>query len=211
MKTDDTSKAAPVLEGMNPSPIRTATASADPAVVATIVLAFASDPMARWMYSEPGSYLKHFPEFIRAFGGRAFDHGSAHYLDGFRGASLWLPPGVEPDEAAIMALLQRTLPAPQQPAMFSIFEQMAGFHPAESHWYLPLIGVDPARHRRGYGSVLLRHALNRCDRENRLAYLESSNPENVPLYERRGFTRLGRIQAGTSPALYPMLREPRSA
>jgi hypothetical protein len=41
------------------------------------------------------------------------------------------------------------------------------------------------------------------------AYLESTNPKNIPLYERHGFEVLGTIQVGTSPAVCPMLRRPR--
>ena len=39
-----------------------------------------------------------------------------------------------------------------------------------------------------------------------VAYLESSNPLNVPLYERFGFEVIAEIQAGDSPAIWPMLR-----
>jgi ribosomal protein S18 acetylase RimI-like enzyme len=86
---------------------------------------------------------------------------------------------------------------------------MAGYHPAEPHWYLPLIGVDPTHQNRGYGSALLRHALLQCDRDHVAAYLESSNPANIPLYERHGFTVLGTIQVGSSPPITPMLRAAR--
>lgn len=33
------------------------------------------------------------------------------------------------------------------------------------------------------------------------AYLESSNPANVPLYEQHGFVVLGTIQVGSSPSI----------
>ena len=41
------------------------------------------------------------------------------------------------------------------------------------------------------------------------AYLESSNPKNMSLYERHGFESMGRIQIGDSPPAHPMIREPR--
>ena len=41
-----------------------------------------------------------------------------------------------------------------------------------------------------------------------VAYLESSNLRNVPLYERHGFEVLGPIQVGGSPVFTPMLRDP---
>jgi hypothetical protein len=43
------------------------------------------------------------------------------------------------------------------------------------------------------------YALNQCDHENSVAYLESSNPKNIPFYQRHGFELLGTIQVGTSP------------
>ena len=36
-------------------------------------------------------------------------------------------------------------------------------HPDESHWYLPMIGVEPSAQGEGLGAALLRHALARCD------------------------------------------------
>ena len=68
--------------------------------------------------------------------------------------------------------------------------------------------VDPTSQGRGYGSALLRYALEQIDRTGAPAYLESSNPRNVPLYERHGFKILGRVQAGSSPTVVPMLRRP---
>lgn len=86
---------------------------------------------------------------------------------------------------------------------------MGSSHPAEPHWYLPFIGVDPARQGAGYGSELMKHALERCDADRIPAYLENSNPKNTPFYERFGFEPLGVIKAGTVPDIVPMLRKPR--
>eukprot|EP01041_Mallomonas_annulata_P030478 gene30478-52615_t len=63
---------------------------------------------------------------------------------------------------------------------------MGQFHPEEPHWYLSMIGVDPSHHGQGLGSALLKAGLQRCDADGLPAYLESSNPKNVPLYERFG-------------------------
>ena len=109
----------------------------------------------------------------------------------------------------MVALIERTVDAARLPTVYELFEQMGRYHPAEPHWYLPLVGVDPTRQGRGYGAALLRHALARIDREERLAYLESSNPANVPLYQRHGFEVIGTIQVGDAPPLFPMVRRPR--
>jgi ribosomal protein S18 acetylase RimI-like enzyme len=60
---------------------------------------------------------------------------------------------------------------------------------------------------KGFGAVLLRHGLRRCDEEHRPAYLWSSNPLNTSLYKRHGFEIIGTIQEGSSPRIFPMLRE----
>jgi ribosomal protein S18 acetylase RimI-like enzyme len=86
---------------------------------------------------------------------------------------------------------------------------MGRYHPREPHWFLPFIGVDPVQQGKGHASALMRHALVSCDRDRTLAYLESSNPKNIPLYERHGFELLGTIQVGGSPPIFPMLRKPR--
>jgi hypothetical protein len=66
------------------------------------------DPGARWTWPERRQYLTHFREFVKALGGKAFAHQSAYYVEGYGGASLWLPPNVRPNEEAIMALFRRT-------------------------------------------------------------------------------------------------------
>ena len=190
--------------------VRSATLADEAAATAVLLLAFASDPATRWVWAAPEAYVTHFPAFARAFGGKAFDHASAYIADGGAGAALWLAPGTAPDEDAMGELLRRTAPARIQADISSLLEQMGRYHPSEPHWYLTLIGIDPARQGCGLGSGLMRHALVACDRDRVPAYLESANPRNVPFYERHGFERLGIIQAGEAPPFFPMLRKPRS-
>jgi GNAT superfamily N-acetyltransferase len=176
------------------------------AVIGVITLAFATDPMARWAFPDPAVYLRVMPEVTRAFGGNGFARGTAHLAAGGAAAAMWLPPGVHPDGDRLAALTAEHTPAERQADMERVFAQMDAFHPTEPCWYLPLIGVDPRCQGQGYGSALLRHALAECDREGMPAYLESSNPRNIPLYQKHGFESIGAIQAGTSPTVVPMLR-----
>ena len=187
----------------------TATAADEASIIDVLVRANWEDPAARWVWPNSQRFLMHFPSFVRAFGGKAFAHGSAYYVDGYIGAALWLPPDVHPDENALIALLQRTVSERIQKDVFAVFEQMGRYHPSEPHWYLPLMGVEPSQQGKGFGSALLQHILIQFDRDNQLAYLESSNPRNIPLYKRHGFELLGIIQTGTSPSIAPMLRRPR--
>jgi ribosomal protein S18 acetylase RimI-like enzyme len=195
---------------MNSSTVREMTPADEQVATGIIVLAFAADPVTRWTWPDPHLYLTAMPRFVRAFGGKAFACGGAHCVGDSAGAALWLAPGVEPDEAALGEVMQSTLSPSQLETAPALFEQMAAYHPREPHWYLPLIGVDPAHQGKGFGDVLMSYALARCDRDNTLAYLESTNPRNISLYRRHGFEPLGTIQAGGAPPLVPMLRRPQS-
>ena len=177
----------------------------------TIMLAFGADPAVRWTWPDPIAFLEHFPRFAWAFAGNAFTQGFADCVvaDGFQGVALWLPPGVGSDDAGIDRALTEGLPEHRRAEVFGLMEGMAGYHPQEPHWYLPLFGVDPFFQGRGMGAALLKHAARRFDEAGETAYLEATNPKSVGLYERAGFELLGRIQQGDSPTLFPMLRRPR--
>jgi GNAT superfamily N-acetyltransferase len=198
----------PIMEVME-TPATPMVSTAAPADVdraaAVLTLAFAADPFERWKYPDPWQYLTLFPRFVRAFGGGAFAQGTACHTEGYAGVSLWLPPGTGPDEAAI----ETSLPAEREAELAAIFEQMARFHPHEPHWYLPLIGVDPAHWGKGHGAALLQRTLRRCDQHHVPAYLESTNPANLSLYRYHGFELQGTIQVGSAPPLFPMLRSVR--
>jgi ribosomal protein S18 acetylase RimI-like enzyme len=198
-------------EAMAQKPIvkTAATASDEASIIDVLLRAFAVDPAARWAWSDPKQYFIHFPSFVKAFGGNAFAYRSAYYVEGYAGAALWLPPNIQPNEDALTSILRNTVPEQIQNDAFEVFERMGRYHPSEPHWYLPLMGVDPLQQGKGFGSALLQHTLSQCDRDSKLAYLESSNAKNIPLYRRHGFELLGTIQVGTSPSIFPMLRRPR--
>ena len=177
--------------------------------IATLTMAFGNDPVTRWVLRDANMYLKYWPPLTKAFGGAAFANGTADSIDECGGVALWLPPGVAPDDEAMGVLAAEAVPAEDQEEIFGFMGQMDVFHPTEPHWYLPLIGVDVTKQGRGYGSALLRHALERCDRDRLPAYLEATSRQNKALYERHGFEEIGVIQAGSSPPMWPMQRKAR--
>lgn len=189
---------------------RKVTAVEQEIAIATLVLAFSNDPAVRWLFPDTHRYLTYFPQFVNAFAGKAFEQGTAYASGDFAGTALWLSPGIEPHAEPLEELLQSSLLEADQPDAFGVFEQMDRYHPRFPHWYLPLIGVDPQHQGKGYGSALLRSVLQQCDREQIPAYLESSNPANIALYERHGFEAIGTIQVGRSPEIAPMIRQPQT-
>ena len=189
--------------------IATVDAADEDRAIDTIVVAFAADPMARWVWPDVRQYLTSMPAFARAFGGEAFTRHTSLCTEDLAGVALWLPPGAAPDDEVLGALVDETVAVSRRAELQSVMGEMGLHHPAEPHWYLPLIGVDPARQGQGHGSALMTRALERCDEQHLPAYLESSNPRNISLYRRHGFEQIGTIQIGTSPPVVPMLRRAR--
>jgi GNAT superfamily N-acetyltransferase len=176
--------------------------------ITTLTLAFAGDPVVRWLLEDPYVFTRYWPRIVEAFGGAAFEAGTALAVQGFAGVALWFPPGVHSDDALLSALLDESAAEAARPDLDGFFGQMADFHPSFEHWYLPLTGVDPPAQGRGLGSVLLRHTLERCDRDGVPAYLEATSPRSRDLYARNGFTQIGVIQHGGSPTMWRMLHQP---
>ena len=56
--------------------------------MASLTLAFSSDPVVRWAWPEQQRYLTYWPRFTEAFGGGAFDNGTAHGLEDCTGVAL---------------------------------------------------------------------------------------------------------------------------
>jgi ribosomal protein S18 acetylase RimI-like enzyme len=176
--------------------------------LATLVSAFTYDPVERWLYPESQQYFTHFPEFLKAFGGKAFDEQTVWGLGECSAVALWLPPGVEPDADAIMNVLTTSVSPAQHGDLFSVLDQMAAAHPVYSHWYLPWFGVKEALQGKGLGGQLMEQCLNVVDASHLPAYLETPNPRTIPFYERHGFQVTGEARAGGCPPLAFMVRAP---
>ena len=56
-----------------------------------------------------------------------------------------------------------------------------------------------AKQGQGNGAALLEQVLAIVDKANAVAYLESSNPKNMSLYERAGFETVAKIQINDAP------------
>ncbi|HWK55742.1 MAG TPA: GNAT family N-acetyltransferase [Parapedobacter sp.] len=86
-------------------------------------------------------------------------------------------------------------------------EQIKKIQPKEDMAYLWFIGVDPARQHAGIGSTLLQSVIDVASRDGLPVYLETSVTENLPWYQRFGFTIYGSLDMG-SHTLYFMRRMP---
>ncbi len=187
------------------------------ALASLLAAAFAEDPIQKWML--PGS-RNSFPRRRRLFLQAArlyLRDGLATRTAGGEGAALWgrplapRPTGltrVADDARGLLASLLSV--GPRLGRMVRLYDTMLAARPREPHWYLAAIGTHPNHRQKGAASSLLRERLAECDRAGTLAYLESSNPANLPLYERHGFEVIREVTVADSPPLWLMSRPPRT-
>jgi GNAT superfamily N-acetyltransferase len=194
---------------MTHSPVEVAPTGDREEVLASLELAFASDPVMRWFWPKASVYRSYLARFVVALAGDAFEAGTAHCIDGGRAVALWLPPGSQMDDDGLTELMLESVAPTNLEDLSAFAETVRQLHPEVDHWYLPFIGVDPVAQGAGLGSSLLRFALALCDRDGLPAYLEASTARSRALYARHGFEEIGDIQVGSSPRVWAMLRPAR--
>jgi ribosomal protein S18 acetylase RimI-like enzyme len=195
------------------SPPRTATADDADAVTEILVGAFYDDPIWSWAFPDPAARRRQHRAFWRLFVDGALRYPWVWLAAGDTATSIWIPPGgtdlSEEQEALLDPLLAELLGADARRVThaFELFEEA---HPRdESHYYLSLLGTAPAQRGHGYGLGLLADNLREIDRDGGSAYLEASNPANVPLYERHGFRVVGSFDLPDGgPTVRTMWRPP---
>ncbi len=176
-------------------------------VKSAILLAFSSDPFIRWLFPNPNDYVEKFSIWIDEFISIGMPAEGVYADEGVSGSAIWLPPGINLD-GGVLGSTFTAIPTDRVETALKLFDIFGTFHPIEDHWYLSFLGVDPLNHGRGLGSNILKKNLERIDKEGVVAYLESSNPKNISLYERHGFEIMGKVQEGDSPPIHPMIRQP---
>jgi ribosomal protein S18 acetylase RimI-like enzyme len=189
--------------------IRTAHSDELDKVLDTVTLAFAADPLMRWFYPEPNAYLTDYRRLIEAYCGVSVSQGTTFVADDLGGAALWMPPELEVDEEKLGAIVVDSIRPEIQEEFMALMAEMDRYHPHDYPcWYLAVIGVDGHHQGKGLGSLLLKHTTRMLDDSGTTAYLESSNPANISLYQRHGFEIIGEIRVGSAPLVTPMLRTP---
>ncbi|MEV0112798.1 GNAT family N-acetyltransferase [Streptomyces sp. NPDC050844] len=191
---------------------KTATVDDAPLVSRTLARAFGDDPMMRWFFPEDASREAGLGRYFTTLFTRQYvRHGVCERTGA--AAAFWVAPeGQEkavPDAETVQEL-QEILG--DRAGLFRDAVEAAAEHgPKEAHWYLAVIGADPAARGQGHGAALLRSGLAQADAAGLPVYLESSKPANIPVYEHFGFTVLEEAQLpGGGPVLWSMRREPRT-
>ena len=176
-------------------------------VKSALVLGFATDPIFRWIFPDPIKYLRSMAFWMEEFSKPSFENKGVFADENIYGASLWHPPGVHFNPEVLSSSFA-DIPEERIKNVLKFLLELENFIPNEDHWYLSFIALDPSKQGIGLGSLILKEALQVIDEQGKLAYLQSSNPQNISLYLRHGFEVTGEIQVGSSPVMTPMIRNP---
>ncbi|HEX4906766.1 MAG TPA: GNAT family N-acetyltransferase [Acidimicrobiales bacterium] len=197
--------------------IRPATAADRATLADSLASAFSQDPLFSWMAGagptkpfEPRGRIV-FDAFLRLELAR--DEHLVFADEEGTGVAIWKAPDKWKMPTGDMV---RALPAmlrafgTKATRMIGAFNAIEKVHPKEEHYYLEALGTRQGMQSKGVGSAVIRHMLDRCDAEGMPAYLESSNPRNVPFYARHGFEATGEIDVGKgAPTVTAMWRDAR--
>lgn len=83
--------------------------------------------------------------------------------------------------------------------------------PQGPHWYLDVLGVDPAQGCKGIGTALLQHGLKRSDVSEQSVFLDTLSEDNVRFYERHGFEVTAHFNLPSGLPIWTMVRLPQEA
>jgi RimJ/RimL family protein N-acetyltransferase len=166
------------------------------------------DAASRWLF---GSHLRYAQRWGEAWG--ALGPGRS-----VQGAAVWwapeyVDPNDERSEESGLADGMLVVGPTAWRQMAELGRAMSELHhrlASDRHWYLAVLGVEPAARGRGLAGQILRPMLDRLDAERLPAYLETGNPRNLTYYPRFGFEVAGEVaipELGLT--FWGMRREPR--
>jgi ribosomal protein S18 acetylase RimI-like enzyme len=197
----------------DPPTVRSATAADADALAAMLMRAFEDDPVACWAFPPPGPRRRALERFQALRLAQLTPEEEVWTAADHSCAALWAPPGrwrrTVREDLSIASCFAHPRLAHRIPLVVAGFVAVERLHPAEpAHYYLSVLGTDPAQQGQGLGSALLRPVLERCDRDGVAAYLESSKERNLDFYARHGFRVREELRLPRGPRVWTMWREP---
>lgn len=182
MNTTDNVRGKPA-----PSRVRRAEAADAQALVGLLSRAFENEPLVGWLTGERRRREYLFAALLE----QALPHGFVYTTADRAAVAVWLPPGAWglslPRQLLLLPRMLRAIGFSRLPRRLRGIAALHAEHPRAPHYYLQLLGVEPARQGQGLGSAVLRPVLRVCDAEGFDAHLETASEANLALYRRHGF------------------------
>jgi ribosomal protein S18 acetylase RimI-like enzyme len=161
--------------------------------LASLVAAFAADPVLRFMFPDDATY----PRYAAAFFGHLFDkrvhRETVWTIGGGASVAMWDAPTArdgQPDDT-----LATHLSADAMARVNAYDDAVHAALPATPFWYLGVLGTHPDHAGRRWGHAVMAAGLRRAAADGLPAVLETSNPGNVEVYLRAGWQVLQVVTA----------------
>jgi ribosomal protein S18 acetylase RimI-like enzyme len=184
---------------------------------AMVARAFQDNPLSVYFFPDVSERKSKLPYIFQFMIGHGLLYGEAYATSpNLEGVAVWLP-----SEKASMTRrgdignegLSRLFKVERETAakwrsfddyVSSMHKRLVPF----AHWYLQLLGVDPAYQGKGYAGTLLKAMFTRIDKERLPCFLETDEKRNVSIYQHYGFKVVEEgIVPGSEVTIWAMLRE----
>lgn len=153
--------------------------------------AFHDDPIWAWVFPDGSARARRLPRMFLRFLHHARRRGDTlRTTPGHDGVAIWRAPGHWRETRWTQLRLGLSMAPLFRDAgerILTLGNTVESRHPDEPHWYLSVLGTDPAAQGSGVGSALLRDKLAACDADGIPAYLETETAANVAFYAGHGF------------------------
>jgi ribosomal protein S18 acetylase RimI-like enzyme len=171
-------------------------------VVRTVVAAFVADPAYRYFFPDDETYDRYATTFTEYLFDKRVGLGTVWIAAGGAVAALWDPPQKQSQPG-----LALDLPADVMARIDAYDEVVHPLLPTEPHWYLGVLATHPDHAGRRWGRAVMAAGVTAAHAEGLPAYLETTNPSNVDLYERAGWRVVGRTGDG-GPTTWVLVNRP---
>ena len=171
------------------SAVRRATLDDLPDAAGALADAFTGDAWMRWVV-EPDDHARRLRAlYALLLGELALPFGEVWMTADGQAVASWTDSTRAPDPDALAGVAARAaaLAGACAERAARAHAAVAERQPDDAHWYLGAVGVRPGRQGTGLGAAVLAPLLARCDRDGRLAVLETSSERSVRFYDRLGF------------------------
>ena len=181
-------------------------------MAACLASAFFDDPLwGHWTFPDESTRASQMPEYMRFWASTAVRDPWVRITDGCEAVAVWHPPGepeLTPEQEEDLWPLMDMWFGERVGELRALFDQFEEHHPQEEpHFYLGWWATHRDHAGRGLGTALIRENLAEIDAAGFPAYLESTNPVNLPRYEALGFERRAQFGPPGGPVITTMWRE----
>ena len=163
--------------------------------------AFFADPLYTYIYpdgDERRNRLSYDFAFLTRYGHR---FGIVIVTPERTGCAIWLPPGETaflPERAAQVSIPFATPPLSdgaqaRWDTFIGTIEPMHHQLMPDPHWYLVVVGVEPAHQGQGIGSAVLAPIVAQANHVHQPCYLETLQAKNLSFYKKHGFAVVNEV------------------